>query len=50
MDGEDDVSYWENSRKGNQSRSCSATSDLGDMSFMMLDYLKDAMKVGLYKY
>lgn len=49
MDTDDDFSYygycdgWENMKRCNQSRTVS--SDLGDMSFMIFEYIKDVMKV-----
>lgn len=47
MDGEDDYCGHGRERKTNaSSRGAASASDLmGDMSFMMLDYIKDAMKV-----
>lgn len=55
MDGDEECSYtytnggWDSySRKTSQQRSSGGSnSDLGDMSFMMFDYIKDAMKVGI---
>lgn len=60
MDGEEDVSYyctnlWETMHKKppphemtRQASGCN--SDLGDMCFMMVEYIKDAMKVILNLY
>lgn len=46
MDGEDDYCAHGRDRKSNGAgRGAAGASDLGDMSFMMLDYIKDAMKV-----
>lgn len=44
MDGEDDYCGHGRERKTNNGGR-SAVTDFGDMSFMMLDYIKDAMKV-----
>lgn len=44
MDGEDDYCAHGKERKTNGGNR-GAAADLGDMSFMMLDYIKDAMKV-----
>lgn len=56
MDGDEECSYscvnncnnggWDSSHKSSPQRG-SSNSDLGDMSFMMLDYIKEAMKVRL---
>lgn len=43
MDGEDDYCAYGRERKTNNGSR--GVADLGDMSFMMLDYIKDAMKV-----
>lgn len=45
MDGEDDYCAHGRERKTTTGRGAAGASDLGDMSFMMLDYIKDAMKV-----
>lgn len=59
MDGDEESSYacvngfaWEGSpRKTSQQRSSGGSnSDLGDMSFMMFDYIKEAMKVYISTY
>lgn len=56
MDGDEEQTYtcingggWDSgSRKTSQQRSSGGSnSDLGDMSFMMFDYIKEAMKVGM---
>lgn len=43
MDGEDDYCGYGRERKTNSGSR--GALDLGDMSFMMVDYIKDAMKV-----
>lgn len=54
MDSSEDYSFcgngWESSsKKSSTPRSNGCNSDIGDMCFIMLEYIKDAMKVSPYE-